>query len=112
MRGLRAADWQRNMLRFPAARTVCAGGVLCAAAACVQGPNYVRPAVAVPSTYRFAQSVLPAQPTLATGAWWLELGDRRLDLLVQEALVNNRDLRVASARVDEFAAILAGTKSQ
>jgi multidrug efflux system outer membrane protein len=49
---------------------------------------------------------------LATGAWWLELGDRRLDLLVQEALVNNRDLRVASARVDEFAAILAGTKSQ
>jgi len=40
------------------------------------------------------------------------MGDGQLDALVQEALVNNRDLRIASARVDEFAAIYAGTRSQ
>jgi hypothetical protein len=28
------------------------------------------------------------------------------------SLANNRDLRIATARVDEFAAILAGTRSQ
>ena len=31
---------------------------------------------------------------------------------MREALENNRDLRIATARVDEFAAILAGTRSQ
>ncbi len=31
---------------------------------------------------------------------------------MREALANNRDLRIATARVDEFAAILAGTQSQ
>jgi multidrug efflux system outer membrane protein len=35
-----------------------------------------------------------------------------LDALVRDALANNRDLRIASARVDEFSAILAGTMSQ
>lgn len=40
------------------------------------------------------------------------MGDRQLDALVEEALLNNRDLRIASARVDEFAAIYAGTRSQ
>ena len=35
-----------------------------------------------------------------------------MDALVHEALANNRDLRIATARVDEFAAILAGTRSQ
>ena len=45
-------------------------------------------------------------------SWWTGYGDRHLDALVQEALENNRDLRIATARVDEFGAILAGTKSQ
>ena len=45
-------------------------------------------------------------------AWWNAYRDPYLDGLVREALVNNRDLRIATARVDEFAAILAGTKSQ
>jgi multidrug efflux system outer membrane protein len=46
------------------------------------------------------------------GAWWRGYGDRHLDRLVAEALANNRNLRIATARVDEFAAILAGTRSQ
>ena len=44
--------------------------------------------------------------------WWQAFGDPTLDALVAEALVNNRDLRIASARVDEAAAIVSGTRSQ
>jgi multidrug efflux system outer membrane protein len=77
---------------------------------CVQGPDYVKPSVEVPSAYRSARTDNVALPT--TDHWWIGYGDRHLDALVEEALVENRDLRIASARVDEFAAILAGTRSQ
>lgn len=77
---------------------------------CVQGPNYTPPTVAVPSSYRFqpAANIEPAPDS----AWWRGFGDAYLDHLVGECLANNRDLRIAAARVDEFAAILAGTRSQ
>jgi multidrug efflux system outer membrane protein len=84
----------------------CSFGLVCG---CVQGPDYVKPAVEVPAAYRFGELVPGAaeQP-----AWWNEYRDPYLDGLVREALENNRDLRIATARVDEFAAILAGTRSQ
>ena len=80
----------------------------CLVGGCVQGPNYVKPTVEVPPSYRFNElSVEAAQP-----AWWSAYHDHYLDDLVREALASNRDLRIATARVDEFAAILAGTQSQ
>jgi multidrug efflux system outer membrane protein len=85
----------------------CAGTV----GGCVQGPDYVKPVVEVPSSYRYSGQ--PDTPTeAAEAAWWRGFGDRYLDALVQESLASNRDLAIATARVDEFAAILAGTKSQ
>lgn len=94
------------------ARKAIALSLLCMSGACVQGPNYQRPAVEVPSAYRFNdQPLLLALPSDRLG-WWHEMGDKQLDALVQETLLNNRDLRIASARVDEFAAIYAGTRSQ
>jgi len=80
--------------------------------ACIQGPNYVKPTVEVPAAYRSGGAVRQAAPLATTDHWWVGYGDRHLDALVEEALGNNRDLRIATARVDEFAAILAGTKSQ
>ncbi|HEY6816974.1 MAG TPA: efflux transporter outer membrane subunit [Croceibacterium sp.] len=92
------------------ARHFLLGGSLAATAACVQGPDYERPAVAVPDDFRFqdATAAVAADPH----AWWQEFGDRRLDALVDEALANNRDLRIATARVDEAAAIVGGTRAQ
>jgi multidrug efflux system outer membrane protein len=78
------------------------------ASACVQGPNYEKPTVEVPAAYRYQ---LPAE-VVQQQSWWNAYSDPQLDALVQEALANNRDLRIASARVDEFSAILAGTRSQ
>ena len=82
---------------------------LALASGCVQGPDYSRPEVEVPGAYRFAQ--LSAESIDQPG-WWNAYRDQHLDALVREALASNRDLRIASARVDEFAAILAGTRSQ
>lgn len=85
---------------------------LTALAGCVQGPNYQKPTVEVPAAYRFADSAYLASAPAGSEAWWGSFGDPVLDGLVREALANNRDLRIATARVDEFAAILAGTRSQ
>jgi outer membrane protein, multidrug efflux system len=79
---------------------------------CVQGPDYVKPTVEIPGSYRFAGVAPVTDPIAADQAWWSGFRDRTLDKLVQEALANNRDLRIATGRVDEFAAILAGTRSQ
>src|SRR6478735_3578361 len=91
----------------------------CAAAAlgmpltgCVQGPDYVKPLVEVPVQYRISPPADANHSRLATAAWWRGMSDPQLDALVREALAKNTDLKVATARVDEFAAILMGTKSQ
>ena len=89
---------------------------LCAATGCTLGPSYTRPTVDTPSTYRFADDVMPSSaiaPTLANvPAWWQAFGDPDLDALVQEGLVANHDLRIATARVDEFAALVVSTRAQ
>jgi len=82
---------------------------LCLVSGCVQGPDYVKPTVEIPRAYRFGE---PLPGTAQQPAWWNAYHDPYLDGLVHEALANNLDLRIAAARVDEFAAILAGTKSE
>jgi len=88
---------------------VAAGGLL-ATAGCIQGPDYERPAVAVPEEFRFQDATAAFEAD--SEAWWGAFGDPTLDALVDEALANNRDLRIASARVDEAAAIVSGTRAQ
>jgi multidrug efflux system outer membrane protein len=80
--------------------------------ACTQGPDYQRPVVSIPPTYRFDDAELPPATVAGAPAWWNAFGDPVLDGLIRESVANNRDLRVATARVDEFDAILRGTRSQ
>ena len=83
---------------------------LAATAGCVQGPDYERPVVETPDAYRFGDvaEAIVADPR----TWWDEFGDPTLSALVEESLASNRDLRIATARVDEAAAIVSGTRSQ
>ena len=81
-------------------------------AGCVQGPDYVKPEVKVPPAYRYGSMVGEPDAATARQAWWSGFGDPALNALVAEALANNRNLWIAAARVDEFEAILAGTRSQ
>jgi outer membrane protein, multidrug efflux system len=77
--------------------------------ACTLGPNYVRPTVDTPAAWRIDY---PKAADVANIAWWQQFGDPVLDELVQTALRDNRDLRVAAARVDQFIGALTATGSQ
>jgi multidrug efflux system outer membrane protein len=100
--GARVHRWRRAS---HGAVLICIG----ASAACIQGPEYKRPTVSVPETYRFDDS--PLSPVEGP-AWWNAFGDEALNALIREGVAHNRDLRIATARVDEFEAILMGTRSQ
>lgn len=68
--------------------------------ACAVGPTYQRPPVATPDQFRGAPA--PAVATsLADEAWWQVLGDPELQSLIEEALRNGYDVRLAAGRVEE-----------
>ncbi|MBV6434237.1 MAG: Outer membrane protein OprM [Bryobacteraceae bacterium] len=66
---------------------------------CMVGPNYRRPAVSIPDSYRGAISP-PESESLADLEWWKVFTDPRLQELIRKALAQNYDLREAVARVD------------
>ncbi|HTZ98153.1 MAG TPA: efflux transporter outer membrane subunit [Terriglobales bacterium] len=90
---------------------------------CAVGPNYKRPAVDVPVTYRDIpsdQSLAPAtqtaKPEPATASlgdekWWEVFQDQQLQSLIRTALKNNYDLRIAATRVLQARAQLGITRA-
>ncbi|ACD18533.1 efflux transporter outer membrane subunit [Paraburkholderia phytofirmans] len=96
-------------MRFPRCRllaAVCA----CWFAGCTVGPDYHRPAVDTPSSFRYAS---PDAEVVDQGAvqWWSQFNDPVLDGLIQRALDQNKDLAIAAARVDEFYGRLMTTRA-
>ncbi|MFS8974340.1 efflux transporter outer membrane subunit [Cupriavidus necator] len=82
------------------ARHRLAGACLAAAlGGCAIGPNYERPATPDPAQYRIDTGVLAVA---ADSAWWDSFGDPVLNALVETALRNSYDVRIAAARIDEF----------
>src|SRR5712675_732733 len=78
---------------------------------CTVGPNYHRPAVQTPQTFR-ASAPLPAESSsVADLEWWKVFKDPELQGLVRTALVQNYDLRDAAARVEAARANLGVTRS-
>jgi outer membrane protein, multidrug efflux system len=78
-------------------------------AGCTVGPNYVRPTVATPEGWRIDT---PKAAEVADTRWWQQFGDPVLDELIDTALRENRDLRVAAARIDQFIGALTATGAQ
>ena len=64
--------------------------------ACTVGPNYQPPKVSLPAAWP-AQSV----PLPDARDWWRDLGDARLNALVERALKDNLDIEQALARIDQ-----------
>jgi len=85
---------------------VCMAALL---AGCTVGPNYVRPTVDTPDAWRIDY---PKAVEVANLKWWEQFGDPVLNQLVETALRDNRDLRIAAARVDQFIGALTATGSQ
>ena len=63
------------------------------------GPDYKRPAVDVPQNFRFEDK---EAKDLANTAWWQQFDDPVLNELIQIALQENKDLKVAVARIGQF----------
>ncbi len=78
-------------------------------AGCTVGPDYVRPAVDTPTAWRIDY---PKAAEVANTKWWEQFGDPVLNDLIETALRENRDVRIAAARVDQFAGALTSTRSQ
>jgi multidrug efflux system outer membrane protein len=64
------------------------------------GPNYSRPELPTPPQYRFVEGPAEAE-TIADVPWWQITKDPQLQALLREAIANNLDLRLATARVAE-----------
>ena len=66
---------------------------------CMVGPDYKRPSVDKPANWRFEDK---EARDLANTAWWEQFNDPVLNGLVATALKENKDLLIATARVEEF----------
>jgi outer membrane protein, multidrug efflux system len=76
---------------------------------CLLGPNYERPTVDTPPAFRFAE---PDAKNLVDTAWWEQFQDPALNELIATALADNKDVKIAAARVEQFLGQFVTTRSQ
>jgi multidrug efflux system outer membrane protein len=67
--------------------------------ACTVGPEYVQPDIETPESWSID---ITAAEDLTDTAWWTRFGDPVLDSLVERAVRQNLDLKIAAARIDQF----------
>ena len=76
---------------------------------CALSPRYERPEVAIPTQWRMGDTGVFAD---AQNQWWHGFEDPALNQLVEQALENNKDLHIASARVEEYLGRFSVTRSE
>ena len=67
--------------------------------ACAIGPDYTRPKVTIPNGWRIESSDAKA---VANTTWWEQFNDPVLSELIRISLKENYDLKIATARVEEY----------
>ena len=77
---------------------------------CVMGPDYHRPDIAVPDTYRPLTE--NTSPSALDSRWWESFGDPVLNGMVLQAVRNNRNLKVALANSEKAAAAIMQARSE
>jgi len=98
-------------------KTLAAAVLLLLPCACKLGPNYKRPPLSVPGDYRGApppvtgQQTPPAQEPFGDMKWWAVLQDETLQNLIKEALANNYNMQIATARILQAGANLGITRA-
>ena len=81
---------------------------------CTVGPNYKKPPVAVPPEYRGAAAEQAGKSGVASFGdekWWDAFQDQTLRDLIQTALKQNYDVKIAAARILEARAQLGITRA-
>ncbi|MEA3132077.1 MAG: outer membrane protein multidrug efflux system [Paraburkholderia sp.] len=83
-------------------------GLMVGLGGCLLGPDYVRPTVPTPATFRFE----PGEAAdVANAMWWEQFNDPILNDLIAAALADNKDVKIAAARVDQFLGQFVTTRS-
>ncbi|MDR2837970.1 MAG: efflux transporter outer membrane subunit [Azonexus sp.] len=80
-----------------------------ALAGCAIGPDYQRPATTLPENYPEAGQTTAA--AAVNNRWWTLFADATLNDLVDQALKNNADVRLAIARIEQAEAVARETGS-
>jgi multidrug efflux system outer membrane protein len=82
-------------------------------AACMVGPNYHKPVVQTPATFRdMSENEAQAQAaSFADLPWWQVFQDLQLQELIRTALKQNYDLLIATERINAARAQVAVTRS-
>jgi multidrug efflux system outer membrane protein len=75
---------------------------------CALGPDYARPKVDAPAAFRFEPATVAET---ANTAWWKQFGDPVLDQLIDTALANNLNVKIAAANVEQALAVITQTNS-
>jgi multidrug efflux system outer membrane protein len=75
---------------------------------CAVGPNFQKPVVTSPERFRFDYS---GEDSTAILEWWNLFQDPVLDTLIMTAIRENRDVKVAAARIEEARASLGYTQA-
>jgi len=100
----------RSSAAAAAARGTLALVAVAVLAGCASGPDYVRPEVATPASFR--QEPPPgwkeaqAADRLPRGPWWRMYGDSTLDALAEQAMAANQTLQASEAAVRQARAQL------
>ena len=79
-------------------------------AGCAVGPNYKRPAVDAPQTFRGAPAEASAATSFGDEKWSDVFQDPQLQALIRTALQQNYDVRIAAARILQAQAQLRITR--
>jgi outer membrane protein, multidrug efflux system len=104
-RGLRRCNW--IVVKWSLA--VILPALLIFITSCAVGPNYKRPQVEAPGSFRSAPTA--TTNSVADLPWWQMFQDESLQELIRTALTNSYNLRIAVARVEQARAIAAQNRA-
>ena len=75
---------------------------------CMVGPDFKRPVMDLPDKYRFSEE---KSAEIVNLRWWELFNDPILQSLVNTALEENKDIRIAIARIEQARASLGFTRA-
>lgn len=90
-------------------RSLLTGVLIAFTVGCAVGPDYERPQIDMPGAWRFEYQ---SATELINAPWWQAFQDPVLNELIEIALRENQDVRIAAARVEQFLGALRSTRSQ
>lgn len=99
-----SSDANSSLMKLVNIKLICLAVAAVLLAGCKSvGPDYERPQLPLPAQYGEAENQTQAQ-VLST--WWMLYQDQILNDLISKALLNNTDVKLAVARIEEADAVM------